>query len=185
MTASEGDDDKEEEDEEEETKRGARTRRRKTVKFREEAENASLAVMAKRAAGAGDDDGEKVAVRDEVEKINARTSGPLAPRTNEKGVQDAREMRESADDSFATADPWGRRRRWRGKVARCRRASGARRASAESESVRTDDTKGKGGEEEDGSEGTGVVAAARVRKSDSHRIAGERAARADTAEGLA
>ena len=108
MTASEGDDDKEEEDEEEETKRGARTRRRKTVKFREEAENASLAVMAKRRrAPAMTTPGKKVAVRDEVEKINARTSGPLAPRTNEKGVQDAREMRESADDSFATADPWG------------------------------------------------------------------------------
>ena len=108
MTASEGDDDKEEEEKEEETKRGARMRRRKTVKFREEAENASLAVMAKRRrAPATTTPGKKVAVRDEVEKINARTSGPLAPRTNEKGVQDAREMRESADDSFATADPWG------------------------------------------------------------------------------
>ena len=104
MTASEG--------EEEETMPMRHTRsQRKTVKFREEAEKASLTAMAKRRrAPATPTPGKKVAVREEVEKINARTSGPLAARTNEKGMRDARETttRESADDSsFATADPWG------------------------------------------------------------------------------
>ena len=79
MTASEGDDDKEEEDEEEDEERRADAEAKDCEIQRGggervvEAPFRSVVRLERRERTPG----KKVAVRDEVEKINARTSGPL------------------------------------------------------------------------------------------------------------
>ena len=85
---------------------------RGNVKFKAEAENASLTAMAKKSASAATTTpGKKVVVHEEVEKINARaTNKPLKARTNEKGMREGESSAvNSSNESFATAsiDPWG------------------------------------------------------------------------------
>ena len=94
-------------------------------------------------------------------------------------------MRESADDSFATADPWGAPPSMERQSRQVSASRGGETSLPSPSRYEPTTPKAKAGKKEDGSEGTGVVAAARVRKSDSHRIAARARARADTAEGLA
>ena len=97
--------------------------RPKTRAMKEEAENASLSAMAKKSRAEAKRSAKMGIVREEVDKINARTGDgaksarALSTRTNEPGMRGDDDVRSSNDrasihgsiESFATAsvDPWG------------------------------------------------------------------------------
>ena len=104
-----------------------RTITQHAVRFKEEAENASLSAMAMKTRAEGKRPAQMGVVQEKVEKINARVSAERKPpqtsaralssRTNERGIQGDVDVRSSTEhgqvhsshESFATAsiDPWG------------------------------------------------------------------------------